>query len=64
MNTYRACYLQFSTLVEPLNVVRMWVWPSLKGQLFYQIRTCQVVAAAAINDDANRSFLHNAFGVK
>jgi hypothetical protein len=42
----------------------MWMWMRLERQLLHQIRTCQIVATTAVNDDANGSFVHNAFGVE
>jgi hypothetical protein len=42
----------------------MWVWARWERQLFHQIRVCQVVAAATVDDDMNRSFMYNAFGVE
>jgi hypothetical protein len=42
----------------------MWMWARWKRQLLHQIRACQVVAAATVDNDANGSFLHNAFGVE
>jgi len=45
-------------------MVGVWVWTRWEEQLLHQIRVCQVVAVAAINNDANISFLHNAFGVE
>jgi hypothetical protein len=64
MNTYQACYLEFTALVKPLNMVGVWVWPRGKRQLFHHLRACQVVAAATVNNDANGAFLHNAFGME
>jgi hypothetical protein len=64
MNTYRACYLEFTALVKPLNMVGVWVWLRGKRQLLHHLRACQVVAAATVNNDPNGAFLHNAFGME
>jgi hypothetical protein len=64
MNTYRACYLEFTALVKPLNMVEVWVWPCGKRQFVHHLRACQVVTAATVNNDANGAFLHNAFGME
>jgi hypothetical protein len=64
MNTYRACYLEFTALVKPLNMVEVWVWPRGKRQLLHHLHACQVVAAATVNNDVNGAFLHNAFGME
>jgi hypothetical protein len=64
MNTYRACYLEFTTLAKPLNMVGVWVWTCGERQLLHQLHACQVVVAATINNDVNGTFLHNTFGME
>jgi hypothetical protein len=64
MNTYRACYLEFTALVKPLNMVGVWVWTCGKRQLLHQLRVYQVVAAATVTKDVNGTFLPNTFGME
>jgi hypothetical protein len=48
INTYRACYLEFTALVKPLNMVGVWVWTCWERQLLHQLCACQVVAAVTV----------------
>jgi hypothetical protein len=64
MNTYRACYLEFTALVKPLNMVGVWVWPREKRQLLHHFCACQVVTVATANNNVNGAFLHNAFDME
>jgi hypothetical protein len=52
MNLHSLCYLCFTGIIQPLNVVRMWVWACGQAKLLDQIRTHQVIAATGVNDNA------------
>jgi hypothetical protein len=51
MNQHSLRYLCFAGIIQPLNVVWMWVWVCGQDKLLDQIRTHQVVAATGVNDN-------------
>jgi hypothetical protein len=46
-------YLGLTTIVEPLNVVRMSVSMCHQANLYHKISTHQIVAASSIDDGTN-----------
>jgi hypothetical protein len=52
MNPHSLCYLCFTGIIQPLNVVWMWLWACAQAKLLDQIRTHQVITAIGVNDNA------------
>jgi hypothetical protein len=57
MNPHSLCYLCFTGIIQPLNVVQMWVWACGQAKLLDQIRTHQVIAATEVNDNVHSSIV-------
>ena len=64
MHTNSTCYLNLAAVVEPLDVVRMWMWSCGERKLLHHLHASQVVAAPSVYDDAHRTFLHNSLGME
>src|SRR3954467_4603796 len=64
VHTDRTCYLNLTTIVKPLNIVRMRVWSCGERQLLHQLHASQVVATPSINNDANRTLFHHSLCVE
>ena len=58
------CYLNLADVVEPLDLVRMWMRSCGERELLHHLHASQVVAAPSIYDDAHRTFFHNSLGME
>jgi hypothetical protein len=58
------CYLDLTTVVEPLNIVWMWVFSQSQAMLLDYLTVYQVVAATAIDDGENTIIVNDEEDVK
>jgi hypothetical protein len=58
------CYIGFTTIVKPLNIVCMSVMTCHQANLCHKICTHQVVATSAVNDGAYTVVLDNEENLK
>jgi hypothetical protein len=58
------CYLEFTAVVEPLNIVWMWLCSRSQAKLLDYLTVYQVVAATAVDDDENMTIVDDEEDVK
>jgi hypothetical protein len=64
MHSSTLCYLNHTVVVEPLNIVWMWVWSHSQAKLLDYLTIHQVVPATTIDDGENMTIVDDEEDVK
>jgi hypothetical protein len=64
INSHQSSYLYLTTVVQPSNVIRVWMWFGCKCKLLHHITASQDVAATSINDQSTRTLFNDTLYLK